>query len=328
VTDLRDLLARLLDNEPEAPYDIDHVVRSGRRARRRHNAALAAVGTVGAAGLAAAVAIPLAATGGGNAPSVLGVQPPPSPPSSPSSTAAATGKCYILAAPAKAANRDVARLIRSGKVGTHPSITRLKSLKHDKRALLEVCSKGVSPTDPRREKHHDTQLPAGPPYHYTEEPQAISARLGAHLHDRVSGFGLPIAYTRPFSQETSTLEGGRPSYFGGNVDVHETSGYGDIGVQVTHAVTKLVPFTGDCTVAQHCTETRLPDGSVLRTGQVEVGRSDVLLTAEVHRPDGVVVQAQESNYPFGPDAGSQPHGDQPLTLDQLVTLAEDDAFTF
>ena len=79
-----------------------------------------------------------------------------------------------------------------------------------------------------------------------------------------------------------------------------------------------MPFTGDCTAAQHCVETKLPDGSVLRTDQVKAGRGDLILTAEVHQPDGVVVQAQESNYPFGPDAGSQPHGDQPLTLDQLV----------
>jgi hypothetical protein len=53
-----------------------------------------------------------------------------------------------------------------------------------------------------------------------------------------------------------------------------------------------------------------------------------VLTAEVHRPDGVIVQAQESNYPFGPGAGTQAHGDQPLSLDQLVSLAEDPHFTF
>jgi hypothetical protein len=328
MTELRDQLARLLDNEPEAPHDIDHIVRSGRRARRRHNVALAAAGTVGAAGLTAAVVIPLVATGG-NEPSVsLGVRPSPPPSSSPTATTAATGKCYILAAPPKAAKRDVARLIRSGRVGAHPSVTTVKSGKHDNRTLLEVCSQGASPTYPRQDKHHDAQSPAGTRYGYTEKPEAIASRLGAHLHDRVSGFGLSVTYTRPFSQETSTLDGGRPSYFGGNVDVHEAAGYGDIGVQVTHAVTELVPFTGECTVAQHCTETKLPDGSVLRTGQVEAGNGGVVLTAEVHRPDGVVVQAQESNYAFGPDAGSQPHGDQPLTLDQLVTLAEDDAFTF
>lgn len=54
----------------------------------------------------------------------------------------------------------------------------------------------------------------------------------------------------------------------------------------------------------------------------------MVLTADVHRPNGLVVQAQESNYPFGPDAASQPHGEQPLTPEALVGLAEDAAFTF
>jgi len=326
MTHLADQLAGLLDNEPAAPYDIDHIVRSGRRARRRHNVALAAAGTVGAAGLTAAVAIPVATIGGHQQPVRLGVQPS-STSSSPSPTPSPTvarGRCYIAAAPSKATKHDLERLIRSGKVGVHPSITKVKS---GNRSLLEVCSKGTSPIDPRA-KRQDAQPPAGPAYTYTEEPAAVASRLGAHLRDRVSGFGLSITYTRPFSQETSTLDSGRPSYFGGNVDVHEASGYADIGVQVTHAVTELVPFTGACGAAEHCVETKLPDGSVLRTGEVKVGNGDVVLTAEVHRPDGVVVQAQESDYPFGPDAGSQPHGDQPLTLDQLVTLAEDDAFTF
>ena len=198
---------------------------------------------------------------------------------------------------------------------------------HGTKRVLEVCSGGsaaaaVVPTKPA------AASPALPAYAYTEKPSAIAARLGTHLRERVTGFDLSITYTRPFSQESSTLEGGRPSYFGGNVDVHETTGYADIGVQVTHATTGLVPFTDPCTEAQHCTETTLPDGSVLRTGQVDAGPGDVVVTAEVHRPDGVVVMAQESNYPFGPDAGSQAHGEQPLALDALVALAEDEAFTF
>lgn len=332
MTDLRDQLARLLDNEPAAPYGIDHIVRSGRRARRRRHVVLAA-GTVGAAGLTAAAVVPVVATGGNEASVGLGARPSSSPSSSPSPSATAgSGKCYIIAASPNVVKHDIARLIRTGKVGAKPSVTTIKSGQHGNRTLVEVCSQGMSPSDPRQHTHRDTHQgtrpPAGPAYHYTEQPEAIASRLGAHLRDRVSGFGLSITYTRPFSQETSNLEGGRPAYFGGNVDVHEASGYGDIGVQVTHAVTKLVPFTGDCAAAQHCVETKLPDGSVLRTGQVKAGQGDVVLTAEVHRPDGVVVQAQESDYPFGPDAGSQPHGDQPLTLDQLVTLAKDDAFTF
>lgn len=319
MTDLNNQLARLVDGEPEAPYDIEHIVRSGRRARRRHNAVLAAAGTVGAAGLTAAVVVPLTTTGGHEASVSLAVRPSASP-------TAAKAHCYFIAAPSKQIKHELGRLARSGKVGKHPSVTRVKGDRHDHRDLLGVCAKGTSLTGPQQDQQ--PKSPSGPRYHYTEEPQAIASRLQSHLHDRATGFGLTITFTRPFSQESSNLENGHPSYFGGNIDVREASGYGDIGVQVIHKVTEFVPFTGDCTAAQHCTETKLPDGSVLRTGQVDAGKGDVVLTAEVHRPDGVVVQAQESNYPFGPDAASQPHGDQPLTLDQLVALAEDGAFTF
>jgi hypothetical protein len=322
MTDLHDQLARLLDDEPEAPYDIEHIVRAGRRARRHRNIAVATAGTVGAAGVTAAVLIPVFAAGGNDASVTLGTQPSPSP--SPTTSA---GKCYLISASPKDVKRTVARLIESGRVGKHPWTTKLDRKKQGNWKVLEVCSQRTSSAHVQDE-HQDAPPPAGPPYDYTDEPAAIASRLGDHLHSRVSGFGLSISYTRPFSQESSTLDRGRPSYFGGNVDVHEANRYGDIGVQVTHAVTELVPFTGECTTAQYCTETKLPDGSVLRTGQVKAGQGDVVLTAEVHRPDGVVVQAQESDYPFGPDAGSQPHGDQPLTLSQLVTLAEDDAFTF
>jgi hypothetical protein len=269
---------------------------------------------------------------GNGTPARLGVQPPTSHStshsSSPSASARPKADCYLVAGTRAGAKRSVERLIRSGRVGPDPSVTRLKFATHGKRTMLEVCRHGTPPRDPRQDAGQAAQPPAGPAYDYTEQPETISSRLGAHLRDRVTGLGLSITFTRPFSQETSTLGSGRPSYFGGNVDVHEPTGYADIGVQVTHAVTELVPFTGDCVAAEHCVETKLPDGSVLRTDQVAAGQGDVILTAEVHRPDGVVVQAQESNYPFGPDAGSQPHGDQPLTLDQLVALAEDDAFTF
>src|SRR3954447_6221140 len=96
MTDLNDQLARLPDNEPEAPYDIEHIVRSGRRARRRRNVALAAAGTVGAAGLAAAVVIPVVAAGGNDGSVVLGVRSAPSPSPSPSAT---PGRCYLISAP-------------------------------------------------------------------------------------------------------------------------------------------------------------------------------------------------------------------------------------
>ena len=324
MTHLRDQLSRLLESEPAAPYDMDDIVRSGRRARRRHNVALAAAGAVGAAGVTAAVVVPVMALGGGNQDTVrLGSRPPAS--AAPSSS---TGKCYLMAAPSKTFKRDLARLVASGRVGSEPSIHRVHLGKHQNRIAVEVCTKGTSAKDLQQGDPQADQPPAGPPYTYTEDPQAIAARLGAHLHDRVAGFGLDISYVRPFAQESSSLESGHPKYYDGNVDVHEANGYGDIGVQVTHEVTVLVPFSGDCNAADNCVETKLPDGSVLRTGQVQAGKGDVVLTAEVHRPDGVVVQAQESNYPFGPDAGSQPHGGQPLTLDQLVHLAEDAAFTF
>jgi len=323
VTDLRDQLARLVDDEPEAPYDIDAVLRSGRRARRRHHAALAAAGTVGAAGLTAAVVIPVLATGGSEASLTVGGQPSHSP-----SPAATHGKCYVMAAPPSAVKREIARLARTEKLGKHPTVTTVKPRKLGDRRLVEVCTQGMSPVDPRPGKRAEADQPAGPPYSYSEEPTAIASRLGAHLHDRVSGFGLSITYTRPFSQESSTLERGHPSYFGGNVDVLETSGYGDIGVQVTHSTTEQVPFTGDCAAADNCEESTLPDGSVLRTAEVKAGPGLTVITAEVHRTDGVVVQAQMSNYPFGPDAGTQKHGDQPLTLKQLISLAQDSDFTF
>jgi hypothetical protein len=41
-----------------------------------------------------------------------------------------------------------------------------------------------------------------------------------------------------------------------------------------------------------------------------------------------VIQAQQSNYGFGPNAPVHQYGDQPLTLDQLTAIAEDPAFTF
>jgi hypothetical protein len=324
MTDLRNQLARLLDTEPDAPYDIDDIVRSGRRARRRHQVALAAAGTIGAAGVTAAVVVPLMATAGDEA--RLTVRDRPSP--TPSPTASVTGRCYLVAGPPKTIRHEIDRLVRSGRVKGTPSVTVVKTGNHGGRAIREVCPKGSAPTAGQHDAQAHEQEPAGPAYRYTDDPAAIAARLGAQLHDRVTGLGLSITYTRPFSQESATLDKGRPSYFGGNVDVHEASGYADIGVQVTHETTQFVPFTGDCTAAEDCTETTLPDGSVMRTGRANAGKGNVVLTAEVHRPDGVVVQAQESNYPFGPDAGSQPHGDQPLTLDQLAGLAKDDAFTF
>jgi hypothetical protein len=323
MTDLKNQLMRLLADEPDAPDDLERIVGAGRRARRRRQTAVATAGTLGAAGIGAAVAVPLLTTGGGNT-DRLDLRQAPSSASSPSPSP--TGPCYIAIQQSKAdLQREIAKLRAAGKLGAHPTVTRLPN-KHGRTGMVEVCAEGVQPVNPAAQQA--SQEPAGPPYHYTEDPSAISARLGTHLHNRVTDFGLTISYTRPFSQESSNLDKGSPSYYGGNVDIHETDGYGDIGVQVTHKTTELVPFDGDCTTADHCTETKLPDGSILRTDQVDAGRGDTILTAEVHRPDGVIVQAQESDYPFGPDAGSQAHGDQPLSLDQLVSLATDADFTF
>jgi len=318
MTDLKSQLSRLLDNEPEPPYDLDRVVRSGRRALRRRNAVIVTAGAAGAAGVAAAVVVPAVVAGHSGTPVSLGVQPSPTP-------TAAKPHCYLVAVAPKNEKLTIDRLLRSGRLSGAPSVRFLQKQGHGNKRILEVCSGGSAAVAAPTEA---ADPPPGPAYVYTEKPSAIAARLGAHLHDRVTGLGLSITYTRPFSQESSTLEGGRPSYFGGNVDVHEAKGYADVGVQVTHQTTQLVPFTGPCTEAEHCTESTLPDGSVLRTGHVDAGPGSVVITAEVHRPDGVVVTAQESNYPFGPDAGSQPHGGQPLTLDALVSLAKDNAFTF
>jgi hypothetical protein len=320
VTDLKNRLMLMLSDEPAAPNDIERIVSSGRRARRRRQAAVAAASTIGVAGLTTAVAIPIVMTGGTGNDAKVGVQTQPKPSPSPS----ANGKCYLIAAKPRDAKLTMSRMFRSGKVGTDATVKEVHK-QNDGRTVLEVCAAGASAAQPNDQVE---EPPAGPPYHYTEQPEDIAARLGAHLNHRVTDWGLDISYTRPFAQETSTLEKGHPAYFDGNVDVHEQKGYGDIGVQVNHKTTAQVPFTGDCTAAENCEETTLADGSVLRTGQVDAGRGLTVLTAEVHRPDGVVVQAQESDYPFGPDAGTQEHGDQPLTLDQLVSLAEDPHFTF
>src|SRR3954468_8474816 len=105
MTNLKDQFAQLLDNEPEAPYDIDQIVRSGRRARGRHHAALAAAGTIGVVGVAAAVIVPLTATGGSGTSVSVAVQPTPSP-------KAAKTHCYLISTTPKNAKLTLSRLIR------------------------------------------------------------------------------------------------------------------------------------------------------------------------------------------------------------------------
>jgi hypothetical protein len=53
-----------------------------------------------------------------------------------------------------------------------------------------------------------------------------------------------------------------------------------------------------------------------------------IVVVEIHHPNGLVVQAQESNYAFGPEATRDRTKNQPLTIDQLTTLAQDPAWTF
>jgi hypothetical protein len=71
----------------------------------------------------------------------------------------------------------------------------------------------------------------------------------------------------------------------------------------------------------------LPNGSVVRTSQVKSGGGGIVIVVEVHRPNGLEVQAQMSNYPFGPEATTA-RSVQPLTTEQLTALALDPAFRF
>jgi hypothetical protein len=52
-----------------------------------------------------------------------------------------------------------------------------------------------------------------------------------------------------------------------------------------------------------------------------------VIAVEIHHPDGLVVEAQEANYGFGPEA-TKARSSQPLTIDQLTALAMDPAWTF
>jgi hypothetical protein len=297
------------------------IVTRGRRALRRRTALTAVAGTAGTAAVTAAIVVPIIGTGNGDGIGTVQVGSSPTP----------KVACQTYYAVNKGGNRqykiNVARVVQQWrKAGHHEAFTlQTKKMPHGGE-LLRICAgkqpgKLKSPAAPAR-----TAL-AGPRYSYTEQPADIANRLGNRLAHLVSADDLNIVFTRPFAQETSTLEKGHPSYYDGNVDVSLSGGnQGDVGVQVTHQVTTQVPFDGACN-PPHCVETTLPDGSVLRTDQVDPG-GGLILTAEVHRPDGVIVQAQESNYGFGPNAPVKQYGDQPLTLDQLTAIAEDPAFTF
>ncbi|HWB67999.1 MAG TPA: hypothetical protein VG708_14345 [Mycobacteriales bacterium] len=309
MTDIKDRLTALLYDEPTAPDDVDAIVSRGRRALRRRTTITAAAGTAGAAALTAAVVVPITATAGhGNRSESVSV----------ASSGTPGRHCRTI-------TTHEAKRLHLGGVVTHGKQYYIhRGPAHAK--AFAVCGRAAAAL----KANPGPTTPPADAYHYTEAPQQIAIRLGEHLTKRVEGLGFTITYTRPFAQESSSLESGHPSYYDGNVDVREADGYADIGVQVTHKVTTQVKFTGACNAdgPAKCVETTLPDGSVLRTGEVHAGAGSLILTAEVHRPDGTVVQAQESNYAFGPDAATEPHGSQPLTLDQLTALAEDAQFSF
>ncbi len=319
MTDIKDRFAGMLADEPPGRDDIDHVVGAGRRRLRRRTALISVAGTAGTAAVVAAVVVPLSVEGSSapNREALITAGSHPSPPPCQS----------YLARPGsrRALKRDVAGIVKQW----HSRGQRVYRLQQSRLThgleRITVCS---GPGDGTTKRPVTATAPASsaPRYHYSEDPQAIASRFGRELSHAVDAAGRTIVYTRPFAQETSTLESGHPSYYDGNVDVALGGDQGDIGVQVTHAVTEQVPFDGSCD-PPYCSQTTLPDGSVLQTDRVDAGKGTIL-TAVIHRPDGLVVAAQESDYGFGPNAPVHTYGAQPLTLDQLTSLAADPAFQF
>lgn len=336
MTELKDRLSALLSAEPDAPDDLDWIVGRGRRAWRRRRAISTVAGGAGAAALTAAVIVPIVLVNGSGSRSSAGSITTHE--HSPTAVPTPTPRCLFRVTNAQP-DRGEAKHLRANakelraaarRLGlTHKGeVFKMHEVRHGKSSYLAYCAN--DPAARSEATPSANPSPTTPRYTYTDSPQAISDRLGAHLNNQVQALGLTIGYTRPFSQETSTLEAGHPDYFGGNVDVQQSSGYADIGVQVNHQSTQQPALTGPCNPASRsqCQQRTLPDGSILQTDRVYAGPDNLILTAEISRPDGVLVQAQESNYPFGPDAGTEPHGSEPLTVDQLITLAEDPQFTF
>lgn len=325
MTDIKDRFAGLLASEPTAPSDLDGIITSGRKALRRRQTLTAVAGSAGTAAITAAVVVPIVTTQGGATGASVVAATSPSPP--------AHQKCYFELAK-RGSNAKIASLGKQLRIttrGKFEHVVRVSIVHRGDKVIVEYCTGtpgSPATTPPAATPAATPSAPAVPRYHYHASPQKVADGLAAQLAEDVGNDNLTIVYSRPFAQESSTIEKGHPSYYGGNVDVSLAGGnQGDIGVQVTHRLTTQVPFDGACKPA-HCVETTLPDGSVLRTDQVDPGGGGLIVTAEVHRPDGVVVAAQESNYGFGPSAPVRQYGDQPLSLTQLVALAEDPAFTF
>jgi hypothetical protein len=328
MTDIKVELARLLHNEPPAPDQVGEVVTRGRRALRRRTVLTAVAGTAGTAAVTAAVVVPLSVgNNNGAGHGTISVRQHP--------TAATCQTFFELGKGHNRLSKGNIRIVvrqwrKSGHQGNFTTRQKKVSLGSKLRHGAEeirICAGPQPGKFPGPRPRHAAAALSGPRYSYTEAPTDIASRLGSRLAHVVTGDNLNIVFSRPFAQESSTLEKGHPSYYDGNVDVSLAGGHqGDISVQVSHQVTTQVPFDSACD-PPHCVETTLADGSVLRTGQVDPG-AGLILTAEIHRPDGVVVQAQESNYGFGPNAPMHSYGDQPLTLEQLTAIAEDSAFTF
>jgi hypothetical protein len=318
MTDLNERFAAMLEDEPTPPYDLDRVVAGGRRALRRRTTLATVAGTAGAAAVTAAIVVPLASAAPGGSPNTVAVL----------SSASPAPTCHTYWAlrhngvPSKLYFTDVLK-------HAHPKpgdILRVKQLYRKKLTGLRTCEKptknGGLPASPDPSK-----TPTPPAYNYTADPQTIASGFATELAKQVDALGLSIIYSRPFAQESSTLENGHPTYYAGNVDVQLPDGPADIGVQVTHAVTTPVPFDRPCN-APDCTETKLPDEGVEEITHIHSGSGGAMVIAvEIHHADGLVVEAQESNYAFGPEA-TRARSSQPLTIDQLTQLAEDPAFAF
>lgn len=328
MTDIKDRFARMLAGEPAAESSLDGVVTAGRRALRRHNAVVAVAGVAGTAAVTAAVVVPLTIQGGnsaGGASTDVTVASQP--------TASATTKpceAYYLKHVSGQRHyelKDIQRLARKYRAQKRPvSVIESRKLKGGARAILVCTKEGSDATTPGPTSTPST--PPAPRYHYRTSPQHIADGFASQLASDVGKDNLTIVYSRPFAQESATLEKGHPSYYDDNVDVTVGSGQGDIGVQVTHQVTTMVPFDGACK-APKCTETTLADGSVIQTSRIHAGSDGAqIIAVEIHHADGLVVQAQMSNYGFGPNAPTHERGNQPLTMDQLTAIAEDPAFSF
>ncbi|HVT20059.1 MAG TPA: hypothetical protein VHE57_01565 [Mycobacteriales bacterium] len=325
MTDLNERLAAILEDEPPAPYDLDRVVANGRRALRRRTTLTALAGTAGTAAVTAAVVVPITVANHHGTATVIEVGAQPTA----SKLAQAHCELYLQKSATAAAKKHELAALRKKAAHSRADGTTITThpLRHHV-TEVQICPPGANP-DPNA---HPTTPPdptaSMPRYHYAADPQAIASGFASELDRQVKKLGFTVVYSRPFAQESSKLEKGHPSYYDGNVDVQLPDGPADIGVQVTHEVTQLVPFDGDCN-APACTRSTLPDGSLMQVSHIDAGSGGAEVVAvEIHQADGLVVQSQMSNYAFGPEATKDRTKDQPLTIDQLTELAQDPAWTF